>query len=354
MRSFFKFIGRFVKKISSYSRTCKGLSGFFTGMLAVSLFLSLSVDYLHREFHAPGLSSEPVMVLINKNSALDEVGTTLVEKGVIQDRGFILWKVFSAGKALFARSSVIKAGEWNFEPNVSMAEAVEHMSSGTPVIHRITFPEGWTIEQIGARLNDDERLSGPFVLPSEEGMLMPDTYFFVRGQTREGLIREMTAAMERALEDSWDGRAENLPLSSLHDLLVLASIVEKETSKLKEKPHVAAVFLNRIKRGMRLEADPTVLYGIYGGSSWREKRRLTKAELASPTPYNTYRSVGLPPGPICNPGRASIKAVARPMKTNDLFFVADGSGGHTFSKTFSEHLRHVAKLRAIEAARAKK
>jgi UPF0755 protein len=185
----------------------------------------------------------------------------------------------------------------------------------------------------------------------EEGMVMPNTYPFERGYTRDKLLTDMRKAQERELKAIWEKRQEGLPLATMRDLVILASLVEKETSKADERAHVAGVFINRLRKNMKLETDPTIIYGLYKGASWTEARTLTKAEMAAPNPYNTYKINGLPPGPIANPGRAALEAVANPMATNDIFFVADGTGGHAFAATLAEHNKNVANLRALEAQR---
>jgi UPF0755 protein len=230
-----------------------------------------------------------------------------------------------------------------------MREALEIIAEGRAVQHRITFPEGWSSEQIVRRLLEDPILKTKISSIPDEGSLLPETYSYSRGSTSgEQILDQMKKAQERRLADIWAHRTDGLPLATPRDLVVLASIVEKETGKADERPRVAAVFINRLKRGMRLETDPTVLYGIYGGKAWLEGRTITRADLASPNPYNTYRITGLPPGPICNPGRAAMEAVANPSRTNELFFVADGTGGHVFAETLEEHNRNVARWRAIE------
>jgi len=290
---------------------------------------------------------KPVTLVIESNSSLKKVDQLLVEHGVIEDKKFLLWTAFSIGKLVFSPSKMIKAGEWKFQSGISMSEAIEHMSDGLPVLHRITFPEGWTSDQIANRLNNSSLLRGDRVLPPAEGVLMPDTYSFVLGQTKQQILTEMAVAMEETLQEIWEGRDIDLPISNKKELLVLASIVEKEVRRPEEARRVAAVFINRIRRGMRLEACPTVIYAIHKGDSWLKERVLTNEDISFSSSYNTYKVYGLPPGPICHPGRASMEAVAHPMKTDELFFVANGKGGHVFSKTFQEHRRNILKFAGV-------
>jgi UPF0755 protein len=288
-----------------------------------------------------------VVVVIPNNASPSGIADLLEKNGVVTDA-----MTFHLGTRLMKEAERLKAGEYEFPPKVSMRDALEIITEGRSVQHRITFPEGWSSEQIVRRLQEDTILQGKIAAIPEEGSLLPETYSYSRGlTTREQILEQMKKAQERRLADIWAHRVDGLPLATPRDLVILASIVEKETSKADERPRVAAVFINRLRKGMRLETDPTVLYGIYGGKAWLEGRTITRADLASPNPYNTYRIQGLPPGPIANPGRAAMEAVANPSRTNELFFVADGTGGHAFAETLEEHNRNVARWRAIEQGR---
>jgi UPF0755 protein len=214
------------------------------------------------------------------------------------------------------------------------------------VQHRLTIPEGLTSAEIAALVAAADALAGDPPVPPE-GAILPQTYDYERGTTREVLLARAHAALVRALDRAWSERDPALPFSSPEQALTLASIVEKETAQPEERPRVAAVFLNRLRLGMKLQSDPTVVYGASGGMGALD-RKLSRADLERDDTYNTYRNAGLPPGPICNPGIASILAVTRPARTNDLYFVADGSGGHAFAATLPEHLRNVARYRALE------
>jgi UPF0755 protein len=226
-------------------------------------------------------------------------------------------------------------------------DVINTIVEGKVVQHQLTIPEGLTSEQIVQRLLDIDILSGNIREIPREGSLLPESYRFTRGTPREQVIRRMQEAQRKAVQEAWDRRAPDLPLKSPEELVTLASIVEKETGKADERPRVAAVFANRLKQRIRLQSDPTIIYGLVGGKGTLG-RPIQRGEITKPTPYNTYTIPGLPPGPIANPGRAAIEATANPAKTRELFFVADGTGGHAFSETLSEHQKNVGKLRAIE------
>jgi UPF0755 protein len=249
--------------------------------------------------------------------------------------------------ALKARDD-LKAGEYQFKAHASLRDVVATIVDGRVVAHQLTIPEGLTSEQIVARLLDDDILSGNIKEIPREGSLLPDTYNFNRGMTREQIIQRMQQAQQRVLKEVWDRHSPDLPIKTPEQLVVLASLVEKETGKPEERTRVAAVFVNRLKQRMRLQSDPTIIYGLVGGKGTLG-RPIMKSEIEQPTPYNTYQIDGLPPGPIANPGRASLEAVANPARTRELYFAADGTGGHAFAETYEQHQRNVARLRAMEA-----
>jgi len=240
----------------------------------------------------------------------------------------------------------IHAAEFNFPPQATIADVLDVLRTGKPVEHKLTIVEGLTAKQIAATLMLAEAASGPIVVPPE-GAALPQTYEFERDTTRESILKRAEAAMDKELVTVWAGRAPNLPLTSPRDLLILASIVERETAKPEERSHVAAVYLNRLRKGMKLQADPTVAYAISGGTGTLD-HKLNRADLDVNSPFNTYLFPGLPPGPICSPGVASLHAVSRPMSSEDLYFVADGSGGHAFARTVDAHLRNVARWRSMQ------
>jgi UPF0755 protein len=216
------------------------------------------------------------------------------------------------------------------------------------VAHQVSIPEGLTSQQIVARLLQDDVLAGDIKEIPREGSLLPDTYNFARGVSREQMVARMQQAEQRLLHEIWDHRAPDLPLRTPEQLVVLASLVEKETGRPEERTRVAAVFVNRLKQKMKLQSDPTIIYGLVGGKGTLG-RPIMKSEIEQPTPYNTYVIDGLPPGPIANPGRASLEAAANPARTRELFFAADGTGGHAFAETYEQHQKNVARLRSIES-----
>ncbi len=231
-----------------------------------------------------------------------------------------------------------------------MRDTLELMVSGKTVARRLTLPEGLTSFEVVALVQKAEGLEGEVQAVPPEGTLLPETYHYARGETRAEVVARMGRALDQVLDELWPERAPGLPISSPEQAVVLASIVEKETAVADERPLVASVFVNRLKKGMRLQSDPTVVYGLTGGKG-PLGRALTRKDLQTPSPYNTYLADGLPPGPIANPGRASIEAVLNPAKTEYLYFVADGDGGHRFAKTLAEHNRNVAQWRKRQRKR---
>jgi UPF0755 protein len=230
-----------------------------------------------------------------------------------------------------------------------LRDVIGTIVEGKVVQHAVTIPEGLTSEQIMARLSDNEIFSGSVKEVPREGTLLPETYKFPRGTTREQVIQRMQQAQKRLLAEIWERRSADIPVKSPEQLVTLASIVEKETGKPDERSRVAAVFVNRLRQKMKLQSDPTIIYGLAGGKGTLG-RPIKRSEIMQPSPYNTYVVDGLPPGPIANPGRASLEATANPARTRDLFFVADGTGGHTFTETYDQHQKNVARLRSMEKA----
>ncbi|MDB5379750.1 MAG: aminodeoxychorismate lyase [Rubritepida sp.] len=289
-------------------------------------------------YSRPGPLASTVQVVIPRGGT-EAIATTLREKGVIADP-----RVFAAAAWLTRDEGPLRAGEFAFEPRVTMGEVLALLREGRMVQHRVTIPEGLTAWQITTLLERAEALTGE-VPPLQEGALLPETYTYTRGDTRGSIVRRATAAMDQALAEAWAGRAADLPLASPREALVLASIVEEETGVAAERPMVAGVFVNRLTRGMMLQSDPTVAYGVSQGAPL--DRALTRADLDTPHPYNTYRIRGLPPGPIASPGRDALRAATRPEATENLYFVADGLGGHAFARTLDEHNRNVARWREM-------
>ena len=251
---------------------------------------------------------------------------------------------------LYARyrglDSSLHAGEYEFQPAVSMAEVLARLAAGKIVLRFVTIPEGLTSREAAALVAAAEGMKGIAETPPE-GSILPETYTFTLDESRTALVARMQDAMQETLAELWANRAEGLPVSSPEEAVILASIVEKETGLPEERQRVAAVFVNRLNRGMRLQSDPTVVYAITKGE--RELgRALRFKDLEVKDPYNTYYAAGLPPGPICNPGRASLAAVLNPIESKELYFVADGTGGHVFAETLAQHNRNVANWRKIQ------
>jgi UPF0755 protein len=298
----------------------------------------------HR-FEAPGpLEREKVVNIPSRLGTMD-IAELLRREGVIDEHSL----VFMGGVIALKAMKDLKSGEYIFPKRASVREVVETMVEGKVVQHVLTIPEGLTSEQVVRRLLDSDILTGNIRDIPHEGSLLPEGYRFPRGTPRDQVIQRMQRDQRRIVQESWERRAPDLPVRTPEQLVILASIVERETSKAEERTRVAAVFVNRLKQKKRLESDPTIIYGLVGGKG-SLGHPITRTEKETPTPYNTYMIDGLPPGPIANPGRASIEAVANPARTKEMFFVADGSGGHVFSETYDQHLRNVARLRAIEAS----
>jgi UPF0755 protein len=299
--------------------------------------------FLYKQrFDGPGPLAADTTLVIPRGAGLETISRELLEAGVIDD-DFL----FRVGTRLLGAARNMKAGEYAFPAAVSMRAVVDILISGKTVLHRLTIPEGQTSSEIIALVNATEGLEGILQAVPLEGSLLPETYHFTREDPRAVLVERMTIAMNEALAELWEGRAEGLPLKSPEEAVILASIVEKETGVGSERALVAGVFINRLRKGMQLQSDPTVIYGITHGKA-PLGRSLWRKDLEKPTPYNTYTIYGLPPGPIANPGRAALEAVMHPADTDYLYFVADGSGGHVFAKTLTEHNRNVAAWRKFQ------
>ncbi|MBB4285800.1 endolytic transglycosylase MltG [Roseospira goensis] len=294
--------------------------------------------YVEDHFAAPGPLTEPVTVVVPQGAGLADIAARLADAGVVRDP-----LVFEAGARLAQRARDLKAGEYRFDVAVTPRGALDILTRGDVVARRVTVAEGLTTPRVLEIVREAEGLVGEITLSPDEGTLLPETYHFTLGDTRDDILRRMMAAMDATLAELWPTRAEGLPLETPEEAVILASIVEKETGLPEERAHVAGVFINRLNRGMRLQSDPTVIYGIEPTGALG--RPLRRSDLDRATAYNTYVIDGLPPGPICNPGRDAIAAVLNPKETEDLFFVADGSGGHAFARTLQEHNRNVAKWR---------
>jgi UPF0755 protein len=299
--------------------------------------------YGRQKIEAPGPLPEDKIVNIPARSGMADIADILTREGVIDNNR---WAFIGSVFALKARSD-LKPGEYLFQKNASLRDVIGIIVEGKVVQHAVTIPEGLTSEQILARLSENEIFSGAVHEIPREGTLLPETYKFPRGTTRDQVISRMQQAQKRVLAEIWERRSPDLPVRTPEQLVTLASIVEKETGKADERSRVAAVFVNRLRQKIKLQSDPTIIYGLVGGKGTLG-RPIKRSEIQQPSPYNTYVVDGLPPGPIANPGRASLEAAANPARTRDLFFVADGTGGHAFTETYDQHQKNVAKLRTLE------
>jgi UPF0755 protein len=305
--------------------------------------------YMISAFQQPGPLEANTHFMVRPGNGLAEIATNLERNGIISDA-----RVFRYVTATYLRKGeTLKAGEYEIKARASMKDIMGILESGKSILYSVVMPEGLTVRQMMLRLAEDTVLEGD--LPSElpaEGSLRPDTYKFSRGSKRADIIQQMRVAQQKMVDQIWERRDPDLPIKTKEEFVVLASIVEKETGKEDERAHVASVFINRLQRGMRLQSDPTIVYGIFGGEGKPSDRPIFKSDLAKQTPYNTYQIKGLPPTPISNPGRAALEAVANPWRTKDLYFVADGTGGHVFAATLEEHNANVRRWRRMESERA--
>ncbi len=302
---------------------------------------------LQRAFVAPGPLTEDAVVLVPRGAGLAETARILASAGAVSNA-----ELFALATWLRGDSRSLRAGEYRIAAGAAMRDVLLQIRSGAVLQRRFTVAEGGTVWEVVAELAANPLLSGAPPEPPPEGSLAPETYFYSRGDRRILLLERMRAAQRRTLYEFWFDRPEGLPLRSPEEALILASVIEKETGLASERSRVASVFVNRLRRGMRLQSDPTVIYGITGGTG-SLGRPLLRSDLTHDSPYNTYVVRGLPPGPICNPGPASIEAALQPEETDFLYFVADGTGGHAFARTLEEHNRNVARWRRIQRERRK-
>lgn len=320
----------------------EAFSGFLTFLLVLALLAGLGVVYASHSVRLPGPLKNDRAVVIAQGSDSDQIIQQLQDQGVIDSPLLFTLTMFVEGDR-----GKLKAGEYLFKQNASLQDVIDTIVQGRAILHSLTIPEGLTSQQIVDRLRADDVLSGEIGDIPREGSLLPETYKFQRGDTREKLLAKMARAQTQLLDEIWRRRSPDLPLASSYQLVTLASLVEKETGKADERPRVAGVFINRLRKHMRLQSDPTIVYGLVGGQG-ALGRPLTHADVETPSPYNTYLIDGLPPGPIANPGRAALEAAANPSRTHELYFVADGSGGHVFTDSLDTHNRNVQRLRQLE------
>jgi len=314
----------------------------FTILIVLAIVVGTAVVLGKQRFDTRGPLAEDKIVNIPRGLGIRDIADLLMREGVIDQP----W-TFVGGVIVLKARDELKFGEYQFPKQASLHDVISTIVEGKVVLHQISVPEGLTSEQIVQRLLDMDILNGNIREVPREGSLLPESYKFTRGTPREQVIQRMQQGQRRVLQEIWDHRVADLPLKSPEQLVTLASIIEKETSRPEERTRVAAVFVNRLKQRIKLQSDPTIIYGLVGGKGTLG-RPIMESEIRQPTPYNTYVIEGLPPGPIANPGRASLEAAANPARTKEIFFVADGTGGHAFAENYDQHQKNVERLRAIE------
>jgi UPF0755 protein len=315
----------------------------FTIFLLIAIAVVAVIVVGKQRFEAKGPLGEDKIVNIPRGLGPRDIAELLERQGVIDQP----WTFVGGVLMMKTRGEELKFGEYQFAKEASLRDVIATIIEGKVVQHQVTIPEGLTSEQIVQRLIENDVLAGNIREVPREGSLLPDGYKFTRGTPREQLVQRMQQAQRRVLQEVWDHRTSDLPLKTPEQLVILASIIEKETGKPDERTRVAAVFVNRLKQKMKLQSDPTIIYGLVGGKGTLG-RPILKNEIEQPTPFNTYVIDGLPPGPIANPGRASLEAAANPARTKELYFVADGTGGHAFAESLDQHQKNVARLRGLE------
>ena len=316
------------------------------GLLTAAVIAVAVAGWAYFEFHQPGPLPRATILTIPKGTGLNGIAMILKEQGVVE----YPW-LFVAGVRVSDRGRGLRAGEYEVPAGISPKGMMDLLLEGEAIQHAITIVEGHTVKQALAVIAAADVLSGEITSPPKEGRLLPETYHVARGDDRQTLVDRMAAGLDKVLDALWPGRSPDTAVKDKEEALILASIVERETADAAERPRIAAVYTNRLKRGMRLQADPTVVYGLSDGTGVLD-RPLLKKDLETPGPYNTYLNSGLPPGPIALPSRAAIAAVLNPAKTKELYFVADGSGGHAFAETLEQHNRNVARWRRLQRQKA--
>jgi UPF0755 protein len=314
----------------------------FTALILMAIGGGTLFVVAKQRYEAPGPLESEKIVNIPPRLGIRDIADLLVREGVTDHP----W-TFVVSAMLAKTHDDLRFGEYQFPKQASLHDVINTIIDGKVVQHQITIPEGLTSEQIVQRLLETDILSGSIKEIPREGSMLPESYRYPRGSSRDQVIQRLQQAQARVVQEVWERRMPDLPLRTPQQLVTLASIVEKETGRPDERTRVAAVFINRLKQRMKLQSDPTIIYGLVGGKGTLG-RSILKSEIEQHTPYNTYVIEGLPPGPIANPGRAALEAVANPARTKELYFVADGTGGHAFSETLEQHQRNVARLRALE------
>jgi len=326
-------------------RVRRGILFFAISFLLALVVVGTPTWIAWRGFTGPSDIPERTTVLIEEGSGLNRIASQLEREGLVADA-----MMFRLGVELHGKSGALKAGEYAIPRHASMRQIMVILVEGEPILHPITVFEGMTSWEVVEHLKLQPVLTGTVPIVPAEGSLLPETYLVTRGTSRQDVIDRMRKAQRRLVDDLWDDRADGLPFDTIDEALVLASIVEKETGKGDERDKAASVFINRLNLGMRLQSDPTIIYGITKGQG-PLGRRIRRSEIDTATAYNTYQIDGLPPTPIANPGAAAIEAVLNPADTEYLFFVADGTGGHAFARTNREHERNVRVWRQIQRER---
>lgn len=288
----------------------------------------------------PGPAATTIKIIIPKHSGSPEIGKILAANGIVYNE----WQF--ALPARFMAHGHLHPGEYDIPPQSSVMDLIARFQAGETVVHKLSIPEGLTSADIVTLLQNDPILTGTIKATPDEGSLLPETFHYNYGDSREEMLERMHKLAETTANTLWQQRSPNLPFTTLQQARILASIVEKETGKATERPRVAGVFINRLQQGIKLQSDPTVIYAITNGKA-SLGRSLTHEDMSTPSPYNTYVNAGLPPAPIANPGRAALEAVLHPEKHDFIYFVADGTGGHVFAKTLDEHNTNVAKWRKL-------
>jgi UPF0755 protein len=313
--------------------------------LALGGFAAGAAGWGWLQLTARGPSTRDTVMIVPRGQTTGAVLRRLTEAGVIADSEIV--------RTMASRTRgrrALRAGEYRFPAGISAQGAIRQMQDGRTVVRRLTIPEGLTVAQTMALIDAAEGLEGPIPIGLREGSLLPETYHYSWGDQRAEIVQRMQRSMNAVVADAWSKRSQGLPIADVQSLVTLASLIEREAAKDEERARIAGVFINRLRRNMRLQSDPTVVFAVTGGRL-QLNRPITRQDLDFRHPYNTYTVNGLPPGPIANPGRASLFAAAQPVITEDLYFVADGTGGHAFARTLAEHNRNVERWRQIERER---
>jgi UPF0755 protein len=337
------------REMSKLGPALRALNGLLTLSFFVLCLGWVTIFWISAELDKPGPLREPRTAIVRKGEGAHDIARRFESEGIVSSQHVFIAHYLARYLAGWSGGKTLqfKAGEYELQAGTSMRLLAEILNEGKSLLHRVTIPEGLTSLQIVERLKADPNLTGEVAVVPPEGSLLPDTYRFSRGMTRQGLLELMQEERRKFLEKGWANRQPGLPFSTPEEAIVLASIVERETGRNDERNRVAAVFVNRLRQGIRLQSDPTILYGLFSGQvPWG--RAIQKHEIQQKTAHNTYQIDGLPPTPICNPGRAAIEATLNPAKTGDLYFVADGAGGHVFSQTLKDHNAAVVNWRKVE------